>query len=512
MSKLLDFFSKRKKAAATGAVVLGLLGTSVGGGITILAPQPEASPADFFVATTGSDSNPGTQESPFLTFDKCADQSVTAEITCEVAAGTYVSQRVDVRTRTAVATFRPASGAAVTLGCRTPLATTVTFSGSSNTVDVADTSCFLTIASPCSPVAAPCTKIKVADATLACPNNTKTATGWTGCNLEACSSNVPCKFYAGAGVYDNGNVGLLVAGASNLEFRDMTAEIINVFTETVEPANVTFRDMDSRAAEIFEGNGVSIIGGNYGNERGSGRGKAIQIGNGPAEAGPTSVTIDGAVVEHIDTSLCGRTGASGCHIQGIKVYPVTALTVKNITIVDVGTFAVFIEAAAGFTSGLTWENNFIDLPTGVCGGNTLGDGNPWCRGAATVVFKYKDTGATFADQTFRHNSFAHNGGFLMEAGNTYTASVFTGSIVEKPTFPAGWTTNYNVFEGAGCTGTNVCVTDTATTEFTSDATANFHLLGGSVALALVASGCPSTDYDGDARPASNCDAGADEVG
>jgi hypothetical protein len=69
------------------------------------------------MATTGSDSNPGTQESPFLTMDKCADQTQSTAITCEMASGTYTSQTMNLATgaRTALATFRPVEGGSVTI-------------------------------------------------------------------------------------------------------------------------------------------------------------------------------------------------------------------------------------------------------------------------------------------------------------------------------------------------------------------------------------------------------------
>jgi hypothetical protein len=119
IQKLRGFFSNRKKAAATGAVVFGLLGTSVGGGITILAPASEDPPlvADYYMATSGSDSNLGTQGSPFLTMDKCADQAQSSAKTCEMASGTYSAQTLNISagTRSGLMTFRPAAAGSVTI-------------------------------------------------------------------------------------------------------------------------------------------------------------------------------------------------------------------------------------------------------------------------------------------------------------------------------------------------------------------------------------------------------------
>jgi hypothetical protein len=119
MSKLLDFFSKRKKTAAGGAMVLGLLGTSVGAGVIVSGTPvvPGGAPADYYMATSGSDSNPGTQGSPFLTMDKCADQAQSSAKTCEMASGTYSAQTLNISagTRSGLMTFRPATAGSVTI-------------------------------------------------------------------------------------------------------------------------------------------------------------------------------------------------------------------------------------------------------------------------------------------------------------------------------------------------------------------------------------------------------------
>jgi hypothetical protein len=117
LKRLLKVLSARP--VATGAVAMGLLGTSVGAGVIVIGtpPPPGGAPADYYIATTGSDSNPGTQGSPFLTMDKCADQAQSSAKTCEMASGTYSVQTVDrsAGTRTALMTFRPVSGGTVTI-------------------------------------------------------------------------------------------------------------------------------------------------------------------------------------------------------------------------------------------------------------------------------------------------------------------------------------------------------------------------------------------------------------
>jgi hypothetical protein len=93
-------------------VVAGVLATG-----SYVVGDGGAGPADYYVSTTGSDSNPGTQGSPFLTMDKCADQAQSSAKTCELATGTYSAQTLNrsAGTRTALITFRPAAGGSVTI-------------------------------------------------------------------------------------------------------------------------------------------------------------------------------------------------------------------------------------------------------------------------------------------------------------------------------------------------------------------------------------------------------------
>jgi hypothetical protein len=106
-----------KDVVIRGAGVLVVAGVLIGGGSYIVDEGGGGDPADFYLATTGSDSNPGTQESPFLTMDKCADQQQSTAIVCEMASGSYSFQELTKAqgTRTAAITFRPAAGGTVTL-------------------------------------------------------------------------------------------------------------------------------------------------------------------------------------------------------------------------------------------------------------------------------------------------------------------------------------------------------------------------------------------------------------
>jgi hypothetical protein len=77
--------------------------------------QPSGAP-DFFVATTGSDSNDGSSGSPFLTFNKCYQTIATAGGICEVRPGRFLPQSIqqDSPVKTGLVTFRAPAGSLVT--------------------------------------------------------------------------------------------------------------------------------------------------------------------------------------------------------------------------------------------------------------------------------------------------------------------------------------------------------------------------------------------------------------
>jgi hypothetical protein len=100
MSKLLDFFSKRKKTAATGAMVLGLLGTSVGAGVIISgtpAVVPDPGTANVWVDTDGGTCTWSASLVAYDTAAACADVRLactaagTSGGTVLIRSGTYAA-------------------------------------------------------------------------------------------------------------------------------------------------------------------------------------------------------------------------------------------------------------------------------------------------------------------------------------------------------------------------------------------------------------------------------------
>src|SRR3989344_9120359 len=97
-------------------LVLGFLVLSL---FSFLVFLPQSTPAQFFcthyVATTGNDANPGTQNQPWRTIQKAADSVVPGNVVC-VRGGTYAGVTITRSgTETAPITFRVAAGEGVTV-------------------------------------------------------------------------------------------------------------------------------------------------------------------------------------------------------------------------------------------------------------------------------------------------------------------------------------------------------------------------------------------------------------
>jgi hypothetical protein len=512
LKRLLKFLSARP--VATGAVTLGLLGTSVGAGVTILAPPGGGgggAPADYYIATTGSDSNSGTQGSPFLTMNKCADQQRTAAIVCEMAAGTYAGQSLDasVGTRTATVTFRPASGASVTIGKATTLngENNWTADGVANdTVTVASTTGMPESSADCSPVGAPCTDLIVGSPIIRCPSSTKTAGGWTGCNLADGASTNPPKFYNGGTII--ANVGLFIA-QDYVHVKDVNAVKWTVAKGTQVPNNVTIENSVTKSFDIQETTGLTVKGGTYGNTTTCFAAAGQVASNLGAGNRPSGVVLDGVTIENINTDDYGGSTASACHQEALKLYSTAGVTIKNSIMKAYSVQGLFVEQLGSVgTDNLTLENNFIGLSYGDTNGAAEGGAT---RGAAGACIHIKDfTTVTYTNIKIRYNSLA-DGCVVDLLSGTYSGSEFKGNIFESVGCPAGWTHSYNVWSVAVGCGTNSTGSVNLTDEYVSDSTENLHLVVGATSISKGdPADCPAADIDAETRPISTCDAGADE--
>jgi hypothetical protein len=134
------------------------------------------------------------------------------------------------------------------------------------------------------------------------------------------------------------------------------------------------------------------------------------------------------------------------------------------------------------------------------------------RGAAGACIHIKDfTSVTYTNIKIRYNSLADGCAIDLLTG-TYTGSELKGNIFESASCPAsGWTHSYNVWSVAVGCGTNSTGSVNLTAEYVSDSTENLHLVGGATSISKGdPADCPLKDFDGQDRPITTCDAGADE--
>jgi hypothetical protein len=537
------------RPVATGAVALGLLGTSVGSGVIILAPPGGGgAAANFFVATTGSDSNPGTQGSPFLTFDKCAQQQTSVAITCEAAAGTYLSQSVTTA-RTATITYKPAAGATVQVGARATLdngsaggndKTTFT-ADSNNTINCVGANCtagFQETSSGCSPVSAPCQNFELGFVKLRAPVSGRTSTGWSGVNRVSCDGT-PCEGYDGALILDL--TPTLAVSAAEVVI-DGAGGSLNVPVVSITGDAVVLKDTDANYVSVNGADGVQILGGTVGNYTNGGIGLFISSAS-EADNG----LVRGVTFENSDGRDCGFTSGAGCHGECVFMNVsaetsggegTSGWTFDRNTFSGCMDFDFFIQNGAGNTGtvdDITFTNNFFDRPVSSCGGQTKGDGADPCKtDRNTLDINAGITGMT--NLTISFNSFAGKWGIGVGNAATYTNAVVRGNIGwhgvltsgddAHPCARTGFTCSYNfwgnnatAFVCPGVNETNQTCAVTLANVFENESTAlgtppDLHIQASPSPspLGYVPTDCPTVDIDGDARPATNCDAGADEVG
>ena len=119
---------RRRAILGTAAAALAAIGIGVG---VYIPSGGGGSGASYYIATSGSDSNPGTSVSPFLTMDKCYTVASVGD-TCYMKTGTFGTQTISSSTKTSGACDGYTIGASLT-GCVTfqpDTGATVSISGS----------------------------------------------------------------------------------------------------------------------------------------------------------------------------------------------------------------------------------------------------------------------------------------------------------------------------------------------------------------------------------------------
>jgi hypothetical protein len=521
MSKLRGFFSNRKKAAATGAVVFGLLGTSVGGGITILAPaaDPGDGTANIWVDTTGGTCTDSASLVEYNDAAACATLDAANDIADN---GDIVMVKGGVRApeslsgsngRTAVATFTEAVGEDVTLGPWVHLGTTQTFViGSSYTLDLQageSTDGFpQDIAGDCPGVGVACYVVRLGGGSgsyFECTG--KTSSSFTGC--KAITQGVtPFKFYDGADMHTRNDVQI----SGDWIKVDGLDEIGSIY---VGGDNNTVSNNALIHLFDIEGDNTTLTGNTVGFVS---TGAANQVGT--SSPGPSNVVITGNTFTDFFTYDCGGTGGGACHVAGIHIQDLNGtMTLERNVFKRIAVFTVEFQAAAGccIVGPVVVRNNFFDCRWGQA---VEGGGTPETRTCSgnTVVLDGDNT-----QYTFEYNS-AHGGGSSMSLDGTFVSTVLRGNLGfamqsnGNNCSASGVTCFYNLWTNATfCPGANdtgsECGIDPSA-GYTDEDGMNLRLVDGAYAEANAdPSSCAAVDIDSEARPipgATTCDAGADE--
>jgi hypothetical protein len=521
------------------------------------AVGPVTSPSeDFFVATTGSDSNPGTSGSPFLTLDKCYDTMSTGEI-CEVAAGEYAHQAI-TGTKAGEVTIQCAGAQTCKFGGWTQLDSgavggnnsvtwnttgphTVTIDGTGTGTDA-----FPTTASGSCTGGVTCNKIIIGTANLDCPTSGRASGGWTGCTLTnlsggvSCGGSNPCKWYDGAEIKSSGT-GLAISGADYVELQGFATYSVTVSSDgSTKATNVTIRDSRMYASSVSDADDVLLEGNTIGGSSVADVNFNLQVSSG-ATCCVTDLTINDNEFVGTDRRDCGDTLNSACHTECFFLRHGNATGVSGVTITrnnihGCADFGIFIEgnsggAPSGPLDDVTIENNFFDRQLESPGGCGVGDGcTPVKSNDNAINFKQSTIISGFNNWRIAFNSCASS--FCIGVGAS--APAFTNTVVKGNLGWHGIATNICTRTGVTCTDnfwgnsggacpsageTNVTCSVVFANIFENENTAvdvapDLHIQTSPAPspnpLGYVPTGCPALDFDGDARPATNCDVGADE--
>jgi hypothetical protein len=264
--------------------------------------------------------------------------------------------------------------------------------------------------------------------------------------------------------------------------------------------NDTLKNFDLYSSGTQSSHDISFIGGSVGPSADE---NSRIASNGPStSASPKNVLIEG--VEFHDFTV---SPGSEAHVECLQVWAVDGLTIRNSRFRNCAVFDIFLqklpEGAAATPSNILIENNFFD-----------------CCGNGYYSIRMADhAGTSWKNVTIRNNSLDKEinpdpgvpYSNVKIVGNVGPAVKFwsgsTGAIEAKPT---GIEVDYNVWYAGAKVGSHDKV---AASGFRNAGAFDFHLTAGAAAIdAGDPANAPSTDIDGEARPAgATPDAGADET-
>jgi hypothetical protein len=456
MSKLLDFFSKRKKTAATGAVVLGLLGTSVGAGV-IVSGTPVVVGSD--TANIWVDSNGGT----------CVDNaSLTAYVDAD-ACSTFDAANDTCDNGDIVYVKTASAYAGETLSGTNGRTSACTIEPEPDTADIQFSSDFT---------------FGVSDGN---------GPDWLTIRHVQCGSD-PTAF--------QNSVDLLVwANSNDLTFDDWDCPSFDFFGAS----RVLIENSDWGPCGSLTDKCVPRI------AMGSTSGVDVI---------PTDVTIEDSNIHDIWCGGGDASACAARHTDGLAVFGSDNLTLRRVKFWknDITNIRFQNNTSTGTpNTDVLIENNWFGGPCTTttptnCTGGINANAFDIDNEAANFTLRF----TSFQNQTRPQCSDLPSAG--TDCGTAANPAVFLGNIYSVNASFCGYTQvtrSYNAENGWGAYGGPACsgtgnVFGTFPDYVTPTGIVDFHLDAAGIADDLVASGCIATDIDLAARAGSNCDAGSDE--
>ncbi len=294
----------------------------------------------------------------------------------------------------------------------------------------------------------------------------------------------------------------LGVSATHVEFRGLRVDgVIAIQTDSAtgaRPSFVTLRDVTSHSAFIAADD-IQLLGGNYGGFDACAANTmedGIQIWVTGSGVPPSRVTIDGATIHDVSDHAdgCSGTPQSGRHVDCIQILDGQYITIRNSRFYGCATSNILGQPYLWGLSHVTIENNFFASP--VRAGNNVYLGGGSSTSCSQIVYRFNTS-----------PGMGLTGG-CSDPIATYANIMSTTACVGG----VNYTNNVFLAGSAQCgSGAKVCAVSFASP---TSASADFHL-GATDSCArnsLQIAPDPPTDIDGQPRPSTNIDAGADEAG